>query len=206
MWCNRSSEGKYGNRSGAAIPGRLIGLIAVVFVVGCASADPAERATQKGPTSVEPASERADSGDKEGIPTDSLGPTPDRAGICSKSKPVKNSDDTDSDVHSLGKKQFEAFVARGPSFPMRAASVRPVHRDGAFIGYRIAELSPGASETVGDALRPGDVIKAINGVQVDRPDDYMEAWKKLRKMCRIRVDLRRDGTRKTVVWRVNTDR
>lgn len=96
----------------------------------------------------------------------------------------------------------EALLERGPAYVFQAVTVEPVERDGTFRGYRIVDVSDAAREAVEPQLRVGDVVTEVNGVPIERPDDYMAAWEKLKHRAVLEVEFRRDGASERALWYV----
>jgi len=97
---------------------------------------------------------------------------------------------------------IEALLEGGPAYIFRVVTVEPVERDGTFRGYRIVEFSDVAREAVEPQLRVGDVVTEVNGVPIERPDDYMAAWEKLKHRSVLEVEFRRDGDVTRALWYV----
>ena len=67
----------------------------------------------------------------------------------------------------------------------------PVFRDHKFVGFRITELKgPGWT---GIDLKPGDVVTAVNGFTIERPEQAQQAFLSLAVASELRVDYERDG-------------
>jgi type II secretory pathway component PulC len=67
----------------------------------------------------------------------------------------------------------------------------PVFRDNHFVGFRITELNGDGWGTV--ELQPGDVITAVNGFSIERPEQAEQAFLSLAVASELRVDYERDG-------------
>jgi len=68
----------------------------------------------------------------------------------------------------------------------------PVFRDHHFVGFRILELR--GEGWSGIDLKPGDVITAVNGFSVERPEQAQQAFLSLAVASELRVDYERDTT------------
>ncbi len=70
------------------------------------------------------------------------------------------------------------------------------HMDGShFVGFEIVELRD-APLFEGVDLRPGDVVLAVNGQSIERPDDAFTAWTGLRVASEITIAVLRGGERR----------
>jgi hypothetical protein len=79
---------------------------------------------------------------------------------------------------------------------LRLVEVEAELRDGSFEGWRIASLPEGTPSWL-DVQR-GDVVTAINGMRVERPDDAQAIWETLQVASEVRIDLTRAGERRSV--------
>ena len=70
-----------------------------------------------------------------------------------------------------------------------------------FNGFQIVTLRP-ASKWLSFDFAPGDVLTHINGVSVEHYSTWLEQFEAAAKADQIRVDLIRDGQRKTVIVRI----
>ena len=70
-----------------------------------------------------------------------------------------------------------------------------------FEGFQIVALRP-ASAWLGFDFAPGDLLTHINGISVEHYSTWYNQFEALPKAERIRVDLVRDGSPKTVVVRI----
>jgi type II secretory pathway component PulC len=67
----------------------------------------------------------------------------------------------------------------------------PVFRDHKFVGFKIVSLNgPGWTNV---DLKPGDVVTAVNGFTVERPEQALQAFSSLAVASELRVDYERDG-------------
>jgi hypothetical protein len=103
---------------------------------------------------------------------------------------------------SFTRSEVQAFMQKGPSYALTMVRVQPERVDGKFQGFKVIEMKPGAASTVAPQLVKGDVITHINGVRMEKPDDYLNAWKLLSEVSTIRVDFVRDGTSDHAVWNI----
>lgn len=69
-------------------------------------------------------------------------------------------------------------------------------RDGSFAGWRIASLPEGTPSWID--LQRGDVVTAVNGMPVERPEDAQAIWEALQVASEVRIDLTRGGERRSV--------
>jgi general secretion pathway protein C len=78
----------------------------------------------------------------------------------------------------------------------RAARIVPETRDGKSIGFRLFSITPnGPFGKIG--LQNGDIISAINGMEMNSPDTALEVYTKLRTAKHLSVGLERNGRKIT---------
>jgi general secretion pathway protein C len=78
----------------------------------------------------------------------------------------------------------------------RAARVMPELRDGRAFGFRLVRVRPdGPFATLG--LRDGDVISAINGLEMSSVQNALDVYTKLKSARHLTVSLERGGRRIT---------
>jgi len=98
-------------------------------------------------------------------------------------------------------------TARGPAYLLRELGPEPHRIDGRFVGYRITRVfpdEPGLCDRPCD-LRPGDVIVAVNGVRIERPEHLAALFAEVETMTELRVDRLRDGRGETRTYRILPD-
>ena len=66
---------------------------------------------------------------------------------------------------------------------------------GRFTGWRLVQWMPGATRFAGLDLAPGDVLIAINGRPLSRPDQLFALWESLRTANEMVCDLTRGDAR-----------
>lgn len=103
---------------------------------------------------------------------------------------------------TIERQTLEAILEQGPAWGLAQVQVEPARQGGRFAGFVIRSFSPAAAQAISPPLEVGDVITHINGVRIERPDDYMEAWKLARSVPALRVDYVRDEQQSYSTWRV----
>jgi general secretion pathway protein C len=75
---------------------------------------------------------------------------------------------------------------------MTQARLKPHFEMGRPVGYSVSEIVPGSlMEKLG--LRNNDVIKKVNGMSVNRPEEVMQAYAQLQRDSNIEVEVERGG-------------
>src|SRR5690554_2691404 len=167
--------------------------------LGCASGSSAER---------DATSERV-SGQPPSADEDVVGQLPKGpdilVGSSASGEEVANAapgDAANLDEAVISRDALNRLIQKGPSFPLSMVEVEAARVDGTFAGYRVLSVAPTAQSTLQGRLKEGDIITHLNGVRVEKPDDYLSAWKLLADLSTLRIDFVRDGAPTFSVWRV----
>jgi hypothetical protein len=98
----------------------------------------------------------------------------------------------------LARREVERVLTRlGPPWLLRRVMREEVlDRAGKFAGWRITGLPEEWSDI---DLRPGDVVKRVNSLPLETPDEAWEAWKSVARARELRVSLERDGAGRELV-------
>jgi general secretion pathway protein C len=99
-------------------------------------------------------------------------------------------------VSSSGKaaafQKYRKEIKQNPSSFMNYVRAAPYREDGKFVGFRLqAGRQPDAFNQLG--LQSGDIVTAINGVQIDSPSTGMKAMRALGDGDSVNVTLLRGG-------------
>ena len=112
-----------------------------------------------------------------------------------------------SDVSDLpGARRFEHLfvidskLGRGPG--EYQASTVPVFQNGVFQGARFAEVVPG-SVYAHLGIRADDLIRRIDGEQVETPQKALEIYSKLLQQRRVEVEVERQGRPSLEVYQID---
>lgn len=98
----------------------------------------------------------------------------------------------------LARREVEQVLTKlGPSWLLRRVMREEVFdKTGKFAGWRLTGLP---DEWSAVDLRPGDVVKRVNGMALETPDDAWAAWKSVAKARELRVSLEREGAARELV-------
>lgn len=103
---------------------------------------------------------------------------------------------------TLSRAQLDAFMAQGPAFAFSQVDTEPYHADGSFVGFQLVDVTTAAHNHIAPYLRVGDIVTHVNGIRMQRPDDYLQAWRGLAEASSVRIDFVRDGEGEHVIWQV----
>jgi type II secretory pathway component PulC len=99
----------------------------------------------------------------------------------------------------LTRSEADALVAQGLGAWLARVRVAPVFQTGHFVGFRLeAARDLDAWHAAGADVRVGDVIQRVNGIRMERPEQALWAFERLRIAQAIEVQLLRDGSTVTV--------
>ncbi|MCB9547745.1 MAG: hypothetical protein H6706_18110 [Myxococcales bacterium] len=98
---------------------------------------------------------------------------------------------------------LEAVVAAGAQRFIASLQVVPVMDGRRFRGFQLAGVRPDSPLAGSENVRVGDVVVAVNGLPVERPDQFMKAWGGLKKAERIDVKLLRGAQPLVYRWTVS---
>ncbi len=77
--------------------------------------------------------------------------------------------------------------------------VEPALKGKRFVGFQIASIDPAFGSAV---LVPGDVIVRVNGQAIERPEQALTAFERLRVSDELVIDLLREGESSTLRFRI----
>lgn len=95
---------------------------------------------------------------------------------------------------------LSGFLEQGPHAILQAVVVDPVFEDEAFRGFRIDWVSASPAGLADSGLRVGDVVTAVNGVDISQPEGFMRVWDSLSEADHLHVDIVRSGEARTLAW------
>jgi S1-C subfamily serine protease len=88
---------------------------------------------------------------------------------------------------------LDQVLDAGPGAFLAGMEVTPRFVERRFVGWEIVRFWPGDRRFAGVDLRPGDVVSAVNGRGVARPDQVQVIWEELRTAEAIIVAAHRAG-------------
>ncbi len=84
---------------------------------------------------------------------------------------------------------------------MTQVAVKPYFESGKPAGFRISKIkSNSLLKKIG--LRNGDIIKNVNGLNIETPEQAFEAYKQIQKEPVIRIDIKRNRRKKTLTYEI----
>lgn len=89
----------------------------------------------------------------------------------------------------LVRAEVDEALSHGPPWLLRRVVTEEVLRNGKFVGWRLLAVP---KEWTVD-LKPGDIVKTVNGTTLERPDDLFVAWTALAAAPELKVLYERDA-------------
>jgi S1-C subfamily serine protease len=105
----------------------------------------------------------------------------------------------------LWRRDVTATLSRGLGDFLTRLEVEPLAPGGKFRGWRIAKLRQGDPLWAGGELVPGDVVTAVNGRPIERPEQALAAFQSLAVAPELRVAFERDGARRELVYPIDDE-
>jgi type II secretory pathway component PulC len=94
-------------------------------------------------------------------------------------------------------------VDRGLGKWLQGVKVAPVREAGRFRGWRVESLYPDDPCFRSLDLREGDVVTAVNGTSLERPEQANDVFQSLRSARALRVELVRGANPRTVTLQIS---
>ena len=96
-----------------------------------------------------------------------------------------------------------AALGRGLGDLLGRVHLEPALVAGKFHGWRIIELKAGDPMWEGTDLAPGDVVTAVNGRPIERPEQAFAAFQTLAVAKELRVTYERGTSRREIVYPID---
>jgi general secretion pathway protein C len=98
-------------------------------------------------------------------------------------------------------RQYRSQLLSNPQSMMGLVRADPFNRDGRLIGWRIR---PGRDRQLLQqfGLQSGDVVTAVNGVQIDNPIKALEVLRDLSSASQISLNIERNGAPQSLVFQI----
>lgn len=147
------------------------GLLVLAMIIGCGGA------AQEQPAPSEPGSEARVSSTRQ-APKNEPPPAALEAHFTS----------------SISRKDLLLVLAKGGQWVISQFEVEPSFKKGRFVGWKIVDIRPKDAVVSRWPILRGDVVSKVNGMPIERPEQFIKAFDKLRTAPRLQVDLQRGGS------------
>lgn len=91
---------------------------------------------------------------------------------------------------NIARSALDDILAKGPGELTDLVPVEDAMDGNTFVGWRILAMPRGWDEA---GLQPGDVVTAVNGMSLSRPEELWNVWSMLGVASEIKIAYRRDG-------------
>lgn len=106
---------------------------------------------------------------------------------------------------TIDRAKLVAVLDRGPGAFLRQLEVTP-HMDGnRFVGWQLVQLLDRDGPLVDVDLVPGDVLLAVNGRPLARPDQLQAVWESLRTANELRAQLWRGDAKLELAFAIEPE-
>jgi len=105
----------------------------------------------------------------------------------------------------LSRRDVVATLSRGLGDFLTRVELQPSLSGGKFRGWRIVKFREGDPLWVGTELAPGDIVTAINGRPIERPEQALTAFQSLAVAHELRVTYERDGAKKETAYPIDDE-
>ena len=89
------------------------------------------------------------------------------------------------------------LLEKGPAHLLTLVTTEPHRERGTFVGFKIVSFQSDTPHQLD--LRKGDIVTAVNGLAIIKPDDYFRVFQNLNIATSIRIDIIRDNQKKTII-------
>jgi hypothetical protein len=126
---------------------------------------------------------------------------PARAPAPVAAKPPAAAPTARASVTTLHRSDVVSVVDSGFGNFLQRVAVEASLADGRFRGWTILDLQPTAFWAAVD-LKPGDVVESVNGLPIERETEAWDAFESLRTAGELRIAYVRNGTERTLAYRI----
>jgi type II secretory pathway component PulC len=98
---------------------------------------------------------------------------------------------------------LEEVLEKGPSWFIQQVGVQPVTYQGQFFGFMLVRLFEDDPRFEDVAIQPGDIVQRVNGVPIERPEQFMAVWGGLASSDRLSVQIVRGREPLVVTWLIH---
>ena len=104
---------------------------------------------------------------------------------------------------ALTRDELRPYLDAGPAAFLAWFETEAATTEGRFTGWRLVKVLPAGGALAGLDLVPGDVLVAVNGRALQRPDELAELWTTLYGAGAIVAELRRGAERFTLRYTIS---
>jgi type II secretory pathway component PulC len=94
---------------------------------------------------------------------------------------------------TIARSALRAELSRGIGRFLQNVKTEAVLSHGHFVGWRMLALFPKRPDVRVQGITAGDVLIRVNGVSVERPEDFKSVWDTLETAKELVLEIERDG-------------
>jgi type II secretory pathway component PulC len=100
----------------------------------------------------------------------------------------------------LRRAEVDAVLDAGIPRFLSSVETAPAMAEGRFLGFRVLSFFPGDARFASGPILRGDVVTAVNGLPIERPEHLFRVWQELRVASSLTVDVLRQGQTRRMTW------
>jgi type II secretory pathway component PulC len=100
----------------------------------------------------------------------------------------------------IPKAEFDKVIQEGPQKFISKLLLKPYFQNNRFIGFQLAKVFWKTDEMTEHIIRPGDVIVKVNGLKIEKPEEFMNAWEAVTGSTVLEFTILRDGQLKKITY------
>ena len=102
--------------------------------------------------------------------------------------------------HQLARAEVLQILDGGPQRFIASLRVEPAFQGKRFLGYRLLGFTADSPLARSTAIATGDIVVAVNGESLERPEQFMSVWKAVREKASLELLLIRGSERILYRW------
>ncbi|MEE2756046.1 MAG: hypothetical protein VYA30_05275 [Myxococcota bacterium] len=87
----------------------------------------------------------------------------------------------------LSRAEIQGVLEKGPQAMVASVQVDPVMMNGRFVGFKLVSANAHSVLARSRTVMLGDVLVAINGHGLERPDQFMAAWESIAQTPQLSI-------------------
>lgn len=103
---------------------------------------------------------------------------------------------------TIERQRLVAVLDAGPGMFLRQVEVSPKLEGERFVGWQLVQVVDKQSPLSGVDLVPGDILLAVNGSPIARPDQLQTVWDSLRTATKLEAQLWRGDKQLTLAFEI----
>ena len=96
-------------------------------------------------------------------------------------------------VATIPRALLRAELTRGIGRFLQNVKTEAVLSHGHFVGWRLLSLFPKRPDVHVQGIQTGDVLVRVNGVSIERPEDFKSVWDSLETAKELVLEIEREG-------------